>query len=70
MLMWICSRYAYSRDGEPTIIPKNSNMIKLGQSSSISRIDKLKINKLYQCGWYQTSWKNTRYFRARRITQS
>lgn len=42
--------YAYSRDGEPTIIPKGSKKIRLGQTSSLSRIDKLKINKLYQCG--------------------
>ncbi|XP_041662213.1 low choriolytic enzyme isoform X3 [Cheilinus undulatus] len=44
--------YAYSQDGEPTIIPKNSNTkeIKLGQTTSLSHIDKLKINKLYNCG--------------------
>ncbi|XP_072253259.1 hatching enzyme 1.2 [Leuresthes tenuis] len=41
--------YAYSMDGEPTIIPKNSRNIKLGQTSSLSHIDKLKINRLYQC---------------------
>uniref|UniRef100_A0A672JKW2 Metalloendopeptidase n=1 Tax=Salarias fasciatus TaxID=181472 RepID=A0A672JKW2_SALFA len=43
-------KYAYSQDGEPTIIPKNSQKIKLGQSSSLSHLDKLKINKLYNCG--------------------
>ncbi|XP_068602031.1 hatching enzyme 1.2 [Brachionichthys hirsutus] len=42
--------YAYSQDGEPTIVPKSSKSIKLGQASSLSHIDKLKINKLYQCG--------------------
>ncbi|TMS06167.1 Zinc metalloproteinase nas-14 [Larimichthys crocea] len=42
--------YAYSQDGEPTIVPKNIKNIKLGQTSSLSHIDKLKINKLYQCG--------------------
>uniref|UniRef100_A0A8C4D610 Metalloendopeptidase n=1 Tax=Dicentrarchus labrax TaxID=13489 RepID=A0A8C4D610_DICLA len=41
--------YAYSQDGEPTIVPKNSKNIKLGQTSTLSHIDKLKINKLYQC---------------------
>ncbi|XP_040004644.1 low choriolytic enzyme isoform X3 [Xiphias gladius] len=41
--------FAYSQDGEPTIIPKNSKDIKLGQASTLSHIDKLKINKLYKC---------------------
>ena len=54
-------RFAYSQDGSPTIIPKNnqnSKDIKLGQVSSLSRIDKMKINKLYKCGKYQTSLPN------------
>ncbi|XP_076018085.1 hatching enzyme 1.2 [Genypterus blacodes] len=42
--------YAYSQDGKPTIIPKNSKDIKLGQASTLSHIDKMKINKMYQCG--------------------
>lgn len=64
-------RYAYSQDGEPTIIPKSSRSskdIKLGQASTLSHIDKLKINKLYKCGRYQTSWPNLHYFRASRLT--
>ncbi|XP_076603048.1 hatching enzyme 1.2 [Chaetodon auriga] len=42
--------YAYSQDGEPTIVPKNSKNIRLGQTMFLSHIDKLKINKLYKCG--------------------
>ncbi|KAM7380626.1 hypothetical protein PAMP_003907 [Pampus punctatissimus] len=41
--------YAYSQDGQPTIIPKNSKVIKLGQASTLSHIDRLKINRLYKC---------------------
>lgn len=52
---WMCThRYAYSQDGEPTIIPKTGRKIKLGQVNELSRIDRLKINKLYQCGGCQT----------------
>lgn len=47
-------RYAYSQDGEPTIIAKNRKDIKLGHASSLSHIDKMKINKLYQCDWFPT----------------
>uniref|UniRef100_A0A3Q0QTX0 Metalloendopeptidase n=1 Tax=Amphilophus citrinellus TaxID=61819 RepID=A0A3Q0QTX0_AMPCI len=43
-------KYAYSQRGEPTIIPKENSNIKLGQTSLISHIDKLKINTLYKCG--------------------
>ena len=56
-------RYAYSQDGEPTIIPKNSGNIKdikLGQASTLSHLDKMKINKLYKCGQCQTSRTNLR----------
>lgn len=66
-LTWCCSllsacyqhlyismlRYAYSMAGEPTIVPKNGRNIKLGQASSLSQVDKLKINRLYQCGSYR-----------------
>ncbi|XP_012733773.2 high choriolytic enzyme 1 [Fundulus heteroclitus] len=41
--------YAYSMSGEPTIVPKNGRIVKLGHSSSLSHTDKLKINRLYQC---------------------
>lgn len=54
MNLYAC-RYSYSQDGEPTIIPKSSKKIKLGQASELSKIDRLKINKLYQCGQCQTS---------------
>lgn len=50
--MYMC-RYAYSQDGQPTIIPKNnqnSKDIRLGKASNLSHIDKMKINKLYKCG--------------------
>ncbi|XP_053733833.1 hatching enzyme 1.2 isoform X1 [Synchiropus splendidus] len=42
--------YAYSEDGEPTIVPKNNKNVKLGQATTLSPVDKMKINKLYNCG--------------------
>lgn len=47
-------RYAYSEDGDPTIVAKSNRNIHLGQTTTLSHIDKLKINRLYKCGWYQT----------------
>ncbi|KAM4608571.1 hatching enzyme 1.2 [Polymixia lowei] len=41
--------YAYSEGGQPTIVPKNTRGIQLGQAATPSHIDKLKINRLYKC---------------------
>lgn len=49
-------RYSYSQSGEPTIVPKSGNNIKLGQATALSRIDKMKINKLYDCGEFPMIW--------------
>lgn len=43
-------RYAYSQRGEATILPKDNGNIQLGQALSLSHIDRLKINRLYNCG--------------------
>ncbi|KAJ0070382.1 hypothetical protein NL108_007702 [Boleophthalmus pectinirostris] len=42
--------YAYSQDGSPTIIPKGNPNVKIGQATTLSRIDRMKINRLYKCG--------------------
>ncbi|XP_063353908.1 hatching enzyme 1.2-like isoform X2 [Pelmatolapia mariae] len=42
-------KYAYSQRGEATILPKDNNNIQLGQALSLSHIDRLKINRLYNC---------------------
>ncbi|CAL8321633.1 unnamed protein product [Merluccius merluccius] len=39
-------KYAYSEDGQPTIVPKKNN-VRLGMASAPSLIDKMKINNLY-----------------------
>ncbi|XP_041922792.1 hatching enzyme 1.2 isoform X2 [Alosa sapidissima] len=44
------SMYAYSEDGDPTIVPKSSWNVQMGQGYGPSRLDKVKINRLYKCG--------------------
>ncbi|KAJ3591738.1 hypothetical protein NHX12_006870 [Muraenolepis orangiensis] len=43
-------QYAYSEDGQPTIVPKGNANARLGLASAPSHIDKMKINSLYKCG--------------------
>ncbi|XP_042565268.1 high choriolytic enzyme 2 [Clupea harengus] len=43
-------RYAFSQDGEPTIIPKLDPNIPIGQRDGPSTSDIHKINVLYDCG--------------------
>uniref|UniRef100_A0A3B3SBV5 Metalloendopeptidase n=1 Tax=Paramormyrops kingsleyae TaxID=1676925 RepID=A0A3B3SBV5_9TELE len=43
-------KYAYSEDGDPTIIAKGNLGAQLGQRFAPSELDKFKINKLYKCG--------------------
>ncbi|TRY99643.1 hypothetical protein DNTS_000105, partial [Danionella cerebrum] len=42
-------KYAFSEDGEPTIVPKRNWNVKIGQRSGPSHLDTTKINKLYDC---------------------
>ncbi|XP_051564820.1 hatching enzyme 1.2-like isoform X1 [Myxocyprinus asiaticus] len=42
-------RYAYTEDGGPTIVPKRTWNVKIGQRFGPSDLDIMKINKLYDC---------------------
>ncbi|XP_006636778.2 hatching enzyme 1.2-like [Lepisosteus oculatus] len=43
-------KYAFSEDGDPTIVPKPNPNVPIGQREGPSSIDLLKINTLYKCG--------------------
>ncbi|XP_036395890.1 high choriolytic enzyme 1-like [Megalops cyprinoides] len=48
-------RYAFSEDGDPTIIPKPDPFIPIGQREGPSPTDIQKINVLYNCSKFNTS---------------
>uniref|UniRef100_A0A673NHP8 Metalloendopeptidase n=1 Tax=Sinocyclocheilus rhinocerous TaxID=307959 RepID=A0A673NHP8_9TELE len=41
--------YAFSEDGEPTIVPKRNWNVKFGQRFGPSDLDIMKINRMYKC---------------------
>uniref|UniRef100_A0A0E9XMX5 Peptidase M12A domain-containing protein n=1 Tax=Anguilla anguilla TaxID=7936 RepID=A0A0E9XMX5_ANGAN len=43
-------RYAFSKNREPTIIPIPNSNVEIGRAKQMSRLDILRINKLYGCG--------------------
>ncbi|XP_076858238.1 hatching enzyme 1.2 [Brachyhypopomus gauderio] len=42
-------KFAYSQHGEPTVLPKRSWNVRMGQRFGPSELDIMKINKLYKC---------------------
>uniref|UniRef100_A0A672PN95 Metalloendopeptidase n=1 Tax=Sinocyclocheilus grahami TaxID=75366 RepID=A0A672PN95_SINGR len=42
-------KYAFSQDGEPTIVPKRNWNVKFGQRFGPSDLDIMKINRMYKC---------------------
>ena len=44
------SKYAFSKNGNPTIIPIRTTDAELGQREGLSEHDVNRINKLYKCG--------------------
>lgn len=44
------SKYAFSRSGNPTILPTRMTLATLGQRNGFSYLDLQRINILYRCG--------------------
>ena len=44
------SKYAFSKNGNPTIIPTRQTNAELGQREGLSEHDVHRINILYRCG--------------------
>jgi len=44
------SKYAFTKNGNPTLMPTHPPTAQIGQRNGLSSMDILRINKLYGCG--------------------
>lgn len=47
--MLFCCRYFFSKDGGPTVLPKQGGE-QMGQRTHLSHLDIERLNRLYHCG--------------------
>lgn len=46
---WLSSRYAFSKNGLPTMVPIPNNNVAFGEATQMSRNDIDRLNRLYKC---------------------
>lgn len=59
-------RYAFSRNGQPTIIPVPNPNVSIGRATQMSRRDILRVNILYGCSAYSDFKSSLTYITQRK----
>lgn len=55
MTMCVNHRYAFSKNGQPTIIPIPNPNVSIGQATEMSPTDIRRVNLLYGCSMHSVS---------------
>uniref|UniRef100_A0A8C6S6F1 Metalloendopeptidase n=1 Tax=Neogobius melanostomus TaxID=47308 RepID=A0A8C6S6F1_9GOBI len=52
LTVFVPHRYAFSRNGQPTIVPIPNPNVCIGRATEMSANDILRVNRLYKCGMF------------------
>lgn len=51
-IVYLHHRFAFSRNGQPTIVPIPNPNVTIGRATQMSATDILRVNRLYGCSTY------------------
>lgn len=51
-IVYLHHRFAFSRNGQPTIVPIPNPNVTIGRARQMSATDILRVNRLYNCSTY------------------